>query len=152
MTADFKSHVLRRDEKGFLSIPFKRWLLAGVCGGLIFAFASIPFSEYAMPLGGIGAVMVLIFTAERRGMPLWLRLLLAWRGRLILAAFQSSTGVASQVAQLLKLPVEEIAQLEGEAIFIPPHAEPSGNFSEWVTLAVPSDADGLVFIEPLLEG
>lgn len=33
MVAEFKSHVLSRDEKGFMGIPFKRLLLAG--GGVV---------------------------------------------------------------------------------------------------------------------
>ncbi len=41
MAADFKSHVLMRDEKGFMGIPFKRLLLAGVCGGLTYTIARI---------------------------------------------------------------------------------------------------------------
>lgn len=36
MAADFKSHVLLRDEKGFFGIPFKRLLLGGVGGGLTY--------------------------------------------------------------------------------------------------------------------
>ena len=31
--ADFKSHVLRRDEKGIFGIPFKRLLGCGLGGG-----------------------------------------------------------------------------------------------------------------------
>ena len=41
MSADFKSHVLRRDEKGFFGIPFKRLLLAGVGGGLTYTLVNL---------------------------------------------------------------------------------------------------------------
>ncbi len=152
MTADFKSHVLRRDEKGFLAIPFKRWLLAGVFGGMVYAFTSLPLPRYAMPLGIVTAVIALILTAERGGLPLWQRLMLRWRGQIILAAYQSPHSPAARLAEWFKLEVDEVAQLEGERLFAAPDVEPTGNFAEWVTLAVPSDPDGLVFIEAELEG
>ena len=41
MTADFKSHVLRRDEKGFAGIPFRRLLVSGVSGGLVYTLTRI---------------------------------------------------------------------------------------------------------------
>lgn len=151
MTADFKSHTLRRDEKGFLGIPFKRWLLAGVFGGLVYAFASLPFPRYAMPLGIVIAVVVLILTAERGGIPLWQRLMLRWRGQVILAAYQHPGSFAGRLAEWLELEVDTIAQLDGEHLFAIPTHEANGNFAEWVTLAVPSDPDGLVFLEAELE-
>ncbi|MEM9955429.1 MAG: hypothetical protein AAF846_27755 [Chloroflexota bacterium] len=59
MAADFKSHVLRRDEKGFFGIPFKRLLLAGVIGGLAYTFSNIFLSLWAIPFGmGIGLCYV----------------------------------------------------------------------------------------------
>lgn len=152
MTADFKSHVLRRDEKGFLGIPFKRWLLAGVFGGLVYALTSLPLPRYAMPLGILTTIIALILTAERGGLPLWQRLILRWRGQLILAAYQYPGSPAGRLAAWLKLDVEAIAQLEGESLFATPTHETSANFAEWVTLAVPSDPDGLVFLETELEG
>jgi hypothetical protein len=42
MAADFKSHILSRDEKGFGGIPFKRLLFGGIAGGFtytLFRFA-----------------------------------------------------------------------------------------------------------------
>ena len=33
MAADFKSHILSRDEKGFGGIPFKRLLFGGIAAG-----------------------------------------------------------------------------------------------------------------------
>ncbi len=50
MVAEFKSHVLSRDEKGFMVIPFKRLLLAGVGGGLIYTFAKVAASDWSIPL------------------------------------------------------------------------------------------------------
>lgn len=32
MAADFKSHILSRDEKGFGGVPFKRLLFGGIAG------------------------------------------------------------------------------------------------------------------------
>ena len=45
MAADFKSHVLLRDEKGLFGIPFKRLLLAGVGGGIPASLVQITVSR-----------------------------------------------------------------------------------------------------------
>ena len=53
MSADFKSHVLLRDEKGFLGIPFKRLLLAAVGGGLVYTIVRFASAGASVPVGAI---------------------------------------------------------------------------------------------------
>ena len=55
MAAELKSHVLLREEKGFLGIPFKRLLLAGVGGGLVYTLGKI-----ALPDWGQGSVIIAV--------------------------------------------------------------------------------------------
>lgn len=62
MAADFKSHVLMRDEKGFMGIPFKRLLLAGVCGGLTYTLARLASPDWSIPVGIAVAVFALVMT------------------------------------------------------------------------------------------
>jgi len=73
MGADFKSHVLLRDEKGFFGIPFKRLLLGGVGGGLTYTLFNIVMPTWAIPAGVVLAIFVLIMTGTRGGLPLGLR-------------------------------------------------------------------------------
>jgi hypothetical protein len=60
MAADFKSHVLLRDEKGFFGIPFKRLLLAGVGGGLTYTLCNIAIPNWSIPAGVVFAIFVLV--------------------------------------------------------------------------------------------
>ncbi len=148
MAAEFKSHVLRRDEKGFLGIPFKRWLLSGVGGGLLFAFGSFALGTWSIPVGIAAVIIILVFTGERGGMPLWLRLLFHWRGALIIAAARRPDGLAPRIARLLEVPVESVVLVEGDRLFDPPAQVSGGDFTEWITLVDPhTEDDGLVFVE-----
>mgnify|MGYP001277120600 FL=1 len=74
MSADFKSHVLLRDEKGFPGIPFKRLLLAAVGGGLVYTLVRLASAEMALPVGVVTGLALLILTGLRGGLPLWQRL------------------------------------------------------------------------------
>ncbi len=148
MAAEFKSHVLRRDEKGLLGIPFKRWLLGGVAGGLVFALASLPLGSWAIPPAVAVAAALLVFTGERRGMPLWQRLLFHWRGNLVIAAARRPEGMAARLAQALEIPVASVFVVDGDQLFAPPAAAAVVDFTEWVTLLDPqAEDDGLVFVE-----
>jgi hypothetical protein len=92
MAADFKSHVLLRDEKGFFGIPFKRLLLGGVGGGLTYTLCNIVMPAWAIPAGVVLAIFVLVMTGTRGGLPLWQRLLYRVRGSLLLAAEVAGTA------------------------------------------------------------
>src|SRR5688572_2238431 len=137
MVAAIKSHVLRREEKGFLGIPFKRWTLSGVVGGMVFAVGSIVLSGGGIALGFGVALAVLILTGERYGMPRWLRWWLAWRGHLILHAATHPQGVAARLAQWLDMPVAAVMGLEGDTLFAPSGVVDTGDLTEWVSLLDP---------------
>jgi hypothetical protein len=151
LAADFKSHVLRRDEKGFFGIPFKRLLLAGVIGGLAYTFSNIFLSLWAI-LFGIGiAILALIFTAMRGGLPLWQRLLFGMRGSLLLQAARQPKSLAGQLVRLLDLDVD-VMRLQGNAVFAPPTGELDVDLREWITFAYAQETDGLIFVDSPLGG
>ena len=65
MAADLKSHVLRRDEKGFAGIPFKRLLLGGVSGGMVLVISRFALGNLAFALAVVTVVLTLALTAPR---------------------------------------------------------------------------------------
>lgn len=92
MVAEFKSHVLRRDEKEMFGIPFKRLLGAGIAGVMVFMVARFVFPVGALPLGGIGSIGALILSAQSGGLSLYTRLLYRLRGWIIIAAASQPSG------------------------------------------------------------
>jgi hypothetical protein len=154
MSADFKSHILSRDEKGFAGIPFKRLLLGGVAGGLAYTLCRLLVPSLAIPLGLGVALALIMLTAPRGGLPLWMRLWLNLRGALLLSATASPTGLAAELAKMLSLPTDA-ARLDGGVLFAPPAGLVEVDLSEWVTFARVRDldrGDGLEFVlSPLME-
>ncbi len=153
MAADFKSHILSRDEKGFAGVPFKRLLLGGIVGGLSYTLCRLVFPGFAVPVGGIIALLIIVLTAPRGGLPLWMRLWLTMRGALLLAAVLKPTSLAAELARTLNLPTD-LAVLEGSTVFAAPTGLSEVDLSEWVTFARPRDldrGDGLVFVGSPLE-
>ena len=155
MAADFKSHVLMRDEKGLMGIAFKRLLLAGVSGGFTYTLLRLGAPSWAIPGGITFGILVLVMTATRGGLPLWQRLLLHVRGSLLLAAVNAPHSTFAQVAIALELPVE-LANLDAAHVFASAQADIAIDMREWVTFAHPWDADqddGLIFVDaPLADG
>ena len=154
MAADFKSHVLLRDEKGFFGIPFKRLLLAGVGGGLTYTVCNIVMPGGSIPAGAAFALLVLVLTGTRGGLPLWQRLIYRVRGSLLLAAARDTQGLFGSLAQALELPVE-LVQLDAALVFAPAQPTYDVDMREWVTFARAAEADrddGLVFVDaPMTE-
>jgi hypothetical protein len=154
MAADFKSHILSRDEKGFGGVPFKRLLFGGIAGGFTYTLCRFALPDLAIPAGVVVALLVVVLTAPRGGLPLWLRLWLNLRGSLLLAAASNPTGLASELAKLLNLPLDT-AHLDGRTIFAPPAGLVEVDLLEWVTFARARDldqGDGLEFVSsPLTE-
>jgi hypothetical protein len=154
MAADFKSHVLLRDEKGFFGIPFKRLLLAGVSGGLTYTVCNIVMDSGSIPAGAVFALLVLALTGTRGGLPLWQRLIYRVRGSLLLAAARDTQGLFGSLAQALELPVE-LVQLDAALVFAPAQPNYDIDMREWVTFARAAEADrddGLVFVDaPMTE-
>lgn len=154
MSADFKSHVLSRDEKGFGGIPFKRLLLAGVSGGLSYTLLRIAAPGSAIPAGIIVALTVLIMSGTRGGLPLWQRLIYQARGSLLLTAVHNPNSVFAALARMLELPIN-LTRLDSSVIFAPPLNYNEIDMREWITFAHAADADqedGLVFVDaPMIE-
>lgn len=148
MSADFKSHILSRDEKGFAGIPFKRLLFGGITGGLTYTLFRVMLPQFAVPVGIVVALAMIMMTAPRGGLPLWVRLWLNLRGRLLLAANQTPSGIARELTQLLSLSTDA-AELDSSRVFAPPTGYVEVDLSEWVTFARARDldrGDGLVFV------
>ncbi len=140
MSATFKSHVLRRDEKGFAGIPFKRLLLAGCGGGLSLVLARLAFPDASLLLGIGVSLGLLVLTAPRGGLPRWQRGLYALRGRLLLARFDRPTGAMAWLSDLLGLPVD-LVELDGGALFAADEAAVQTTPFDWVAFAAPGDLD-----------
>jgi len=154
MAADFKSHILSRDEKGFGGIPFKRLLFGGIAGGLTYTVFRLALPNIAIPVGVVVALGMIVMTAPRGGLPLWMRLLLNLRGSILLAAASKPSGFAGELARMLNLSTE-IAVLDGSLVFAPPLGLVEVDLSEWVTFARARDldrGDGLVFVGAPLQG
>jgi hypothetical protein len=148
MAADFKSHILSRDEKGFGGVPFKRLLFGGIAGGLTYTVFRLALPNIALPVGGIVALLMIVMTAPRGGLPLWMRLWLNFRGQVLLTAVQNPSGIAAEMAKMLSLSTDT-ALLDSSRVFAPPAGLVEVDLSEWVTFARARDldrGDGLVFV------
>jgi hypothetical protein len=154
MAADFKSHILSRDEKGFGGIPFKRLLFGGIAGGLTYTVFRLALPRIAVPVGIVVALLMIVMTAPRGGLPLWMRLWLNFRGQVLLAAVQNPSGIAAELAKMLSLSTDT-ALLDSSRVFAPPAGLVEVDLSEWVTFAHARDldrGDGLIFVAaPLYE-
>ncbi len=153
MSADFKSHVLLRDEKGFLGIPFKRLLLAAVGGGLVYTVVRFASAGASVPVGLIFGVTLLVMTGMRGGLPLWQRLLYQMRGALLLAAAQQPASGLGKLAALLELPAG-LVHLDGAQVFVSLQSGGGIDLREWTLFTSPVEADhddGLRFVGDPLE-
>ena len=152
MAADFKSHVLSRDEKGVFGIPFKRLLLAGVGGGLTYTLLNLVLPGGALLVAVGVALAILVLTAPRGGIPLWKRLVYRLRGTLLLIAARFPRSPIGQLTEALSLPTD-LVRLDGARVFAPPAGEVAIDLREWITFAHAGEEDGLVFVDaPLKEG
>lgn len=154
MAADIKSHVLRRDEKGFMGIPFKRLLLGGVSGGMTLILARFAVGNLAFLLAAMTFILALALTGPRGGIPLWQRLLYRMRGSLMLAAERKPKSIAGRLGATFDMPTGLVV-LDSEVVFAPPEGDVEADMTEWITFAHAGEADhdsGLVFVEKPLEG
>jgi hypothetical protein len=115
MAADFKSHVLLRDEKGLFGVPFKRLLLAGVGGGMIYTLFNLALPGWSIPVAILSTLGIVLLTALRGGIPLWRRLIYRLRGSMLLIAARYPRSVIGRLTEALELPVE-LARLDGARI------------------------------------
>jgi hypothetical protein len=154
MAADLKSHVLRRDEKGFMGIPFKRLLLGGVSGGMTLIIARFAVGNFAFLIAALTFILALTLTGPRGGLPLWQRLLYRMRGSLMLAAERKPKSLAGRLGAAFEMPTGLVA-LDASLVFAPPEGDVEADMTEWITFAHAKEADhdsGLVFVEKPLEG
>lgn len=151
MAADFKSHVLLRDEKGLFGIPFKRLLLAGVGGGMTYTIFNLALPGWSIPVAVVTALLTIVLTGLRGGIPLWQRLIYRLRGTLLLIAARHPRSPIGQLTETLELPVD-LVRLEGARVFAPPSPNLNVDLREWITFAHAQETDGLVFVDaPLKE-
>lgn len=153
VAAEFKSNVLSRDEKGFMGVPFKRLLLAGVCGGLVYTLAKVVAPDWSIPLAIVTGTACTFLTAPRGGIPRWQRFLYAVRGSLMLLAARRPDSLSGSIVRMLELSTE-LVRLDSGMIFAPPLGATEANLTEWVTFAQAEDSDrndGLVFVDTPLE-
>lgn len=154
MAAQFKSNVRRREEKGFGSVSMKRLIFCGVGAVLVFMTLRLtPLAGLSLPaMVGVFAAL-LILSGPRGGLPLWQRILLGWRGSLVLAAVKRPGGLAAQLAQGLSLNLE-VARLRGERVFAMQTTSLDDDPGEWTLFATLAEYDrdrgGLRLLE--LEG
>ena len=146
MAADFKSHVLLRDEKGLFGIPFKRLLLAGVSGSMTYTFINLAVPGWSIPVAIITGIMTIVLTGLRGGIPLWQRLIYRLRGALLLIAVRYPRSPLGQLTQALALPVH-LVRLDGTRLFTPPSPNSDIDLREWITFAHAQEQDGLVFVD-----
>lgn len=141
MAAQFKSNVRRREEKGFGSVSMKRLIFCGVGAVLVFMTLRLtPLAWLSLPaLVGVFAAL-LILSGPRGGLPLWQRILLGWRGSLVLAAVKRPGGLAAQLAQGLSLN-PEIARLRGERVFAVQTTSLDDDPGEWTLFATLAEYD-----------
>ncbi len=152
MAADFKSHILRRDEKGLFGVPFKRLLLGGVGGGLTYTIFNLAVPGWSIPIAVVTALAIVILTGLRGGVPLWNRLIYRLRGTLLLVAARHPRSAIGQLTQALELPVE-LVRLDGSRVFAPPSANLDIDLREWITFVHAGEEDGLIFVDaPMKEG
>jgi len=151
MAADFKSHVLLRDEKGLFGIPFKLLLLAGVGGGMTYTLFNLALPGWSIPVAVITALLIVILTGLRGGIPLWSRLIYRLRGSLLLIAAKYPRSPIGQLTEMLDMPVA-LMRLDGARVFVPPTPNMDVDLREWITFAHAQETDGLVFVDaPLKE-
>jgi hypothetical protein len=150
-SATFKSNVLLRDEKGFVGIPFKRLLLAGVGGGLTYSASRIFAPDWSISLAIGFAIVLLAMTSPRGGIPRWQRLLYRLRGSLMLTMLDQPDSLAASLGKFLELR-PSLVLLDGAQIFVPVQSQlhTPVDWSEWVTFSEASEAlhdEGLVVVE-----
>jgi hypothetical protein len=146
VAADFKSHVLLRDEKGVFGIPFKRLLLAGVGGGLTYTVFNLALREWSIPVAAVTGIAIIVLTGLRGGIPLWNRLVYRWRGTLLLLAVRFPHSPIGRLTEALELP-SDLVRLDGARVFAPPAGAVEIDLREWITFAHAGEQDGLVFVD-----
>jgi hypothetical protein len=144
MVADFKSHILRREERGAFGIPFRRLLFAGMAGGITYSllqgFGPLTGVPFALLIG----VAFLILSAPQGGIPRWQRIGFGIQGWLMLVALHMPNSLMGRAARALHLSSSDLV-LDGDTLFsAEADDEPKDALRDWVVYTRATDTDGLV--------
>ncbi len=131
----FKSHILRRDEKGMFGIPFKRLLGCGLVAGALFTMLRLALPDYAVPLGAVSLVLLLIYTTPHGGIPRWRHIALGVQWRLLSAAALSPRSLAGQIGRAFGFPTDQI-DIDSDHLFnVHEEGAPRTAFTDWVSFS-----------------
>ncbi len=146
--AEFKSHVLRREEKGLFGIPFKRLLFSALAGGAVTTVTKIPLPDLSVLLGIASVFVFLFLSAPRGGIPRWKLILFGIRWQLMMAAVLAPTSLAGSIGQALGFPREGL-DIDGDVVFKPDgESAPRTALTDWISFSRYDSSDtseGLVF-------
>ena len=134
--AEFKSHVLKRDEKGLFGIPFKRLLGCGLGAGALLTVLRLALPDVAFVSAALSFVVLLVLTAPRGGIARWQQLLYALRWWLLTASALTPKSMAGQLARALGVPGESI-DIDADALFRVEDDAPHTDLSDWVSFSKP---------------
>jgi hypothetical protein len=141
MAAQFKSNIRLREEKGFGSVSMKRLIFCGVGAVLVFMVLRLtPLASLSLPLLLLVFIVLLLLSGLRGGLPLWQRLLLGWRGQVLLAAWTYPDSLWSQVATGLNIDPAQ-AHLHSKHLFGHAPRQHHVPYEEWVLFADLTEAE-----------
>ena len=118
MTAQLKSRVLVREEKGFGAVSMKRMIFSFMGSGFVFfAIRLTPLAKLNIPITLLSMVIFFYFTGDRYGIPRWRWILMNWRGGLLVRARKHPASFAGQFCKTLKWDAYHAVVLKGSEIF-----------------------------------
>jgi len=150
--ATFRGHVLKREEKGLLGIPFKRWLLSGLGAGLLMVVLRLFLPDVALFASGLTFVALLVYLSPRGGISRYQRALLDWRWSLRVAALQLPESFLGSLGRALGIDLRSL-DLDGDEIFkAKASIAPRTALTDWVSFRDPAEVEGLRFVPlPVVE-
>ncbi len=130
--ATFKSHILRRDEKGLFGIPFKRLLGCGLGAGGLFTLLRIALPDYAFLMGIASLLVLLVYTAPRGGIPRWKHTTLNLQWRLLSAVALAPNSWTGRLGRAFALPADRI-DIDATRLFSEGEEDaPRTTLTDWV--------------------
>jgi len=144
----FKSHILRRDEKGVFGIPFKRLLGCGLGAAGLFTMLRLAVPDYAFLIGAISLVLLLIYTTPRGGIPRWRHIALNLQWRLLSAVTLTPNSLSGQLGRAFGLSTDQI-DIDAERLFNANEDDaPRTALTDWVSFGSASadSNSGLTFM------
>ncbi len=138
---EFKSHVIRRNEKGVFGIPFKRLLGCGLGAGALLTLLRTFAPEYAVLIALASFGVMLALTAPHGGIARYKHILYSVRWWLLTSASLAPRSVAGQVARALGVPGEGI-DIDAGVLFSASDDAPRTQLSDWVSFTKPLASAG----------